>query len=176
MMEYEFTLKFNLGVAQADTDSLVERLGEAGCDDALIGIGQPGRIALNFTRQAASAEEAVVSALRDVKHAIPDAKLVEASPDFVGLSDVAELVGVSRQYVRKLVLSNLDSFPNPVHGSGSGALWHLAPVLLWLRDRDAYRIDPSLFEVAHMAMQVNIAKDAGWLESGVRRQVEELVA
>ena len=56
-----------------------------GCDDALVGIGKPGRIALDFTREADSAEEAVISALSAVKRAIPDAEFVEATPDFVGV-------------------------------------------------------------------------------------------
>lgn len=55
-MEYEFTLKLKLTADQGETDTLVERLGEAGCDDAVIGIGQPGRIALNFIREGASAK------------------------------------------------------------------------------------------------------------------------
>ena len=49
-MEYTFTLKYQLTYADRDPDALVERLGEAGCDDALVGIGQPGRLALEFTR------------------------------------------------------------------------------------------------------------------------------
>ena len=61
----------------ADASELVERLGEAGCDDAMIGVGQPGRIALRFTREAESAKHAIVSALVDVKKAIPAAKLIE---------------------------------------------------------------------------------------------------
>jgi hypothetical protein len=101
-MEYEFTLSFKLPVDEADTDTLVERLGAAGCDDALVGIGQSGRIALNFTREAGSAQEAIVSALRDVKKAIPAARLVEAGPDLVGLTDVAALVGVTRLHQRRV--------------------------------------------------------------------------
>ena len=41
-MEYTFTLKYQLADADRDADALVERLGETGCDDALVGIGQPG--------------------------------------------------------------------------------------------------------------------------------------
>jgi hypothetical protein len=89
-----------------DPEALVERLGEAGCDDALIGIGQPGRLALEFTREAESAEEAVRSALADVRGAVPLARLIEVAPDLVGLTDVAEIVGVSRQNMRKLMLSH----------------------------------------------------------------------
>ena len=68
-MEYTFTLKYQLADDDRDPEVLVERLGEAGCDDALIGIGQPGRLALEFTREAENAEVAVRSALADVRSA-----------------------------------------------------------------------------------------------------------
>lgn len=32
-------------------DALFERLAEEGCDDALVGVGQPRRLALEFTRE-----------------------------------------------------------------------------------------------------------------------------
>ena len=101
-MEYDFTLKFKLSDSDCDFDQLVDRLGEAGCTDALAGIGVPGRIAIDFTREASSAKDAILSALADVKGAIPTAQLIEVGPDFVGLTDVAQLVGVSRQNMRKL--------------------------------------------------------------------------
>jgi len=50
-MEYEFTLRFRLVPEDGDADELVERLGAAGCDDAVIGVGQPGRVALDFSAQ-----------------------------------------------------------------------------------------------------------------------------
>jgi hypothetical protein len=174
-MEYEFELKFKLPAGGADAGELVERLAEAGCDDALIGIGQPGRIALDFTREATSAKRAIVSALKDVKRVIPDATLIEVTPDFAGLTDVAELVGVTRQNVRKLMLAHAGSFPAPIH-EGSAALWHLAPVLQWLKDRCGYPIEQPLLDVAHIAMQINLAKEAGALEAPIRREVEALVA
>ncbi len=104
-MEYEFTLKFALPANQGPTDELVERLGEAGCDDALVGIGHAGRVALEFTRAADSAKQAIFSALTAVKTAIPDAMLLEVTPDFVGLTDIADYVGVTRQNMRKLMLT-----------------------------------------------------------------------
>ena len=78
-MEYEFTLKLKLTTVDSNADEVVERLGTAGCRDAVVGIGQPGRIALNFTRDRDSAEKAVISALKDVKRAIPEAQLVEVA-------------------------------------------------------------------------------------------------
>ena len=61
------------------------RLGEAGCDDALIGVGRPGRIALNFDCEADSAFAAVAGAVSEVRAAIPEAWLIEVAPDLVGL-------------------------------------------------------------------------------------------
>jgi hypothetical protein len=49
---------------------------------------------------------AIFSVVQKVRTAIPVAELVEASPDFVGLTDVADLVGCSRQNIRKLMLTH----------------------------------------------------------------------
>jgi hypothetical protein len=54
-MEFTFTLKYQLADDGCTPDEPVERLGKAGCDDALVGIGQPGRLALEFTRDAPDA-------------------------------------------------------------------------------------------------------------------------
>jgi hypothetical protein len=175
MMEFEFTLKFTLATDSPSVDELVECLGAEGCNDALVGIGQSGRIALEFTREADSAKQAIFSALADVKRAIPAAKILEVTPDFVGLTDVAELVGVSRQNMRKLALAHKDHFPVPVH-EGSAALWHLAPVLTWLRERAAYAIPATLLDVAHIAMQINLAREASQIERNVHNEFIELVA
>jgi|SRR5882672_9742208 len=174
-MEYEFTLKFKLPPSDTNTEEVVERLAAAGCTDALVGIGQPGRIALNFTRDVDSAETAVIGALKDVKSAIPEAKLLEVRPDYVGLTDVAELIGVTRQNMRKLMLAHSESFPAAVH-EANAAMWHLASVLQWLKERGGYRIEQSLLDVAYIAMQINLAKEAGQLEQRLRREVRALVA
>lgn len=95
-MEFTFTLKYQLTASNADIDALIEQLVEEGCDDALAGVGQSGRIGLEFVREASNAREAVESALADVRRAVPDAKLIGATPDPVGLTNVAEVMGVSR--------------------------------------------------------------------------------
>lgn len=96
MREYEFELLFKVN-ANEEMNDLVDRLYEAGCDDALIGSGRTGVIGLSFTREAVSAEEAFKSAIKDVKKAIPSALLIEAKPDYSGVSDIAETIGCSRQ-------------------------------------------------------------------------------
>lgn len=174
-MEYDFVLKLKLTGCSTHANDPVERLGEVGCNDAVVGIGRPDRIALRFTREADSARQAVISALEDVKRAFPDAELIEASPDLVGLTDIAELVGVTRQNVRKLMLTHANTFPTPIH-EGSVELWHLAPVLEWLRSQAGYAIEQHLFETARIAMQVNVAKESRRLEAHVENRIRDLVA
>ncbi len=174
-MKFEFGMKFKIGAEGTDPRELVERLGEAGCDDAVIGTGQPGRLALNFTREARSVKAAIISALRDVKRAVPDAELIEVTPDFVGLTDVAELVGVSRQNMRKLMLAYPTTFPAPVH-EGSASVWHLAHVLKWLAGRGDYSVEKPLLDIAAMAMQINLAKEARAMDGPVQKEVQALVA
>ena len=158
MGQYDFTLKFALARPDADPESFIESLMKEGCDDALIGIGSPGRIALDFTREAGSAEQAVMSALSDVKRAIPDATFIEAAPDFVGVPDIASLLGVSRQYIGKILNKNKPAFPLPTH-SGIREIWHLETVLTWLVERQVREVDESLLEISRINMRCNYAKE-----------------
>lgn len=173
-MDYEFTLTLKLAPDDSNMDELVERLGAAGCTDAMIGIGQAGQLALDFVREARSAEQAILSALKDVKKAIPTAKLIEVGPDLVGLTDVAELLGVTRQNMRKLMVTHSAAFPVPVH-SGSVSLWHLAPMLEFLRER-GYELAPGLAEVALASMRINIASEAARIGHAVDRRLASLAA
>jgi len=173
-MEYTFTLKYQLADDDRDLDALVERLGEAGCDDALLGNGQLGRLALEFTREAADADQAVRSALTDVRRAVPSARLIEVTPDLVGLTDVADIVGVPRQNVRKLMLAHPSSFPAPVH-EGSASIWHLADVLAWLQAKGSYSLAKDVLDVARVALQVNVAKEGWRLPRSASEELQALV-
>lgn len=70
-VEYIFTFRFLLSKADRDIDALVERLGEAGCNDALVSTGLPGCVALSFVREADSAKAAMASALADARRVMP---------------------------------------------------------------------------------------------------------
>ena len=175
MKEYEFTLKFNFPDTSANPESYLENLAQAGCDDALIGIGQKGRIAFNFNREADSALSALCSAIEQVKRVIPDAQLIEATPDFVGLSDIADVVGCSRQNLRQLMINNQASFPQPVH-EGKAAIWHLSNVLDWLKERKDYAIDNTLLDMAKATMQLNITRDAFKLDPTANAKFNALLS
>jgi hypothetical protein len=96
MKDYDFTLKFSLLNSQAYPNEYVEQLYENGCDDALIGVGNKGYIALNFMREASSVDEAISSAITDVKRVIPQASMIEVTTDSVRLTDKAEIL----KYIR----------------------------------------------------------------------------
>lgn len=172
MKEFEFTLKFSLPDSAQDPQEYIESLGEAGCDDAIIGIGYKGRVALQFSREASDAFEAVVSAIKDVKNAIPDAKLVESGPDLVGLTDIAQLIGVSRQYLRKLETTKAN-FPQPAH-SGKASFWHLSHFLKWYEETQNKPVDGSIKEIASANMQINIGKEWAQLDDSAQSKISSL--
>ncbi len=175
MTEFDFLLKFDLPDPETDPNKFVEALYDSGCDDATIGIGQHGRIALNFTRADTTALDAVASAIADVRKAIPGARLVEATPDLVGLTDIAEILGCSRQNIRKLVIGNKSIFPSPVH-EGSSSIWHLAKVLPWFKAKGNYTIEENLIEISSANMQVNIVRQMQDLEPGFHQNIKALMA
>ena len=76
---FTFTLNYELTSDESDMDAFVERLAEEGCDDALVGVGQPARLALEFVREARSADDAIEGAIKDVHRALPNARLIEAA-------------------------------------------------------------------------------------------------
>jgi predicted DNA-binding transcriptional regulator AlpA len=172
MKEFDFTLKFAFSHINTEAEDYVELLGKAGCDDALIGIGKKGRIAFQFFREAKNASEAILTAIKEIKSVIPDARLIEATPDLVGVSDIAELLGFSRQNIRKLIHSL--TFPEPIH-EGNFYVWHLAKVLHWFEQGQRKQIEPSLMEIANANMQLNIAKEFACLEPQFHAKISALM-
>lgn len=157
MNEYEFTLKFSLPNNDLKEEQYLESLYNHGCDDALIGLGKKGRIALNFIRESESAHEAIFSAITNVKKAIPKATLIEATPDFVGLTEVAQMLSFTRQNMRKIMERYIDEFPLPVY-DGTLSIWHLFNILEWIKKKDLYEIKNSLLDISKTNMIININK------------------
>ena len=173
MNEYEFTLKYATGSPGVHAEELLNSLFESGCDDAVVGVGLAGRLALQFDREAYSAMEAVASAMQDVARALPGAKLIEADPDMVSLTDMAERLKFSRQNMRKIMLNNAADFPLPIH-DGTPAIWHLAPVLEWFQTHSNRYFMPDLYELARVTMQVNLVRDMRQLDATISEQFKEL--
>ena len=173
MNEYQFELTFKLPQGD-DPDQYFAAL-EISCSDAMVGTGQAGYMAFDFTRESKSAYEAIISAVADVKKAIPKAALVEATPDFVGLTDVADLLGFSRQYMRKLMLKSGTTFPSPVH-EGKPSIWHLSNILVWLKENNKYKVEDTLIDVANVNKKFNLVKELNQVSDGVQESIRELIA
>ncbi|CAD5984674.1 Prophage CP4-57 regulatory [Planktothrix tepida] len=175
MPKYDFILTFNLPDTPVNLDHYLETLAIEGCDDALIGIGKKGRIALNFIRESSSATEAVYSAIRDVKRAIPQAVLIEVSPDFVSLTEVAKLLGCTRQNIRNLMMKDELKSPQPIYG-GTPSIWHLSDILHWLCNEKNYRnrIKPNLLELSKVNKDLNIAREWETVNSEEKQKMIKL--
>lgn len=157
MTEYDFTLKFDVSEVDAEPSDIADSLYGAGCDDAIIGFGKDGVVAANFIRTALSASEAINSAISDVNQCFPKARLIEATPDFVGITEIAEIVECTRQNVRSLYVRKANNFPPPIH-EGRYTIWHLANVLAWFQEKRNYSIPTDLLDVSKANMRLNIER------------------
>jgi hypothetical protein len=173
--KYDFTLRFALPSERTDMDAVADILYGGGCDDALVGIGRPGSVALDFTRAAHSAREAVMSAISDVTRALPRATLIEAAPDLVGITDVADIVGCTRQNIRQLMAFGTSRVPAPAR-EGRPALWHLSLLLNWLAAEKRYQVDAALLDLADTTMRVNLALHAIQAEPELEDDLRALLA
>jgi hypothetical protein len=79
-MEYEFAVVFAIDRCHESISEIVELLGAAGLTDATLGIGRPGHVAFQFSREAPSADIAAHTAIAAIGSVIPMAKLVELRP------------------------------------------------------------------------------------------------
>ncbi len=162
-MNWDFVLKFRLPAGGDDPVSWLDALFEAGCDDATVGVGKPGTIALDFTRVAATPVEAIQSAIRNVQAAIPGAELIEVGPDLVSLTDVALTLGCTKQNIQKyaagIMRSVTSPFPAPVH-SGASSLWRMAEVLGWFDRHTDLHPEPGHVQVALAASRMNLDHQA----------------
>lgn len=156
---YEFALRFRLPAGKPDPGAWLDRLYDAGCDDATAGVGRKGFIALMFARTAGSGEKAVAAAIRDVRKAIPGAELVAADPDLVNLAELAKLTGCTRQNLRKYAAGEIktvtDLFPPPAV-SGPESFWRLAEVGHWISRHTKLKLKTELLEIAHATSKLNL--------------------
>jgi hypothetical protein len=133
MMNYEFSIIAS-GL-DPEADDFEARFYEAGCDDATVSF-QKGHIILDFSREAASAEEAIASAMADVRTAGATVDRVEPDP-LVCLSEIAARASLSRAAITQYASGQRGSdFPAPVAKiTSKNPLWSWASVACWLFKR-----------------------------------------
>ncbi len=153
---FEFTLIYLLPEDRPAAEDHLDALFEAGCEDAIPGMGKKFHIALEFNRDAVNAATAVASAKENVEAAIAGGKLVEVRPDIVGASELAALANCSRQNVRKQ-LEKIDVLAPPVYAASGHTLWHLSLLNQYLSRQTTLSISPQIYEVSEVAMKANAA-------------------
>jgi predicted DNA-binding transcriptional regulator AlpA len=114
-----------------------ERLEDSGCDDA--SFGERGGVQYaDFDREARTYVDAVVSAIANVENAVVGLSVLRVeSETLVGVSDVAERTGLSREYVRLLADGQRGpkNFPSPRASiGGNRVLWDWPEVADWFRN------------------------------------------
>jgi hypothetical protein len=130
---YDFTLILE-GIADL-TDEVTDALYEAGCDDALVGI-RDGAPFLDFTRQASSPREAILSAIADVESIDLPVRVVRVEPDeLVTMAEIARRTNRTRENIRQLAtgLRGPGRFPPPVGNlTKKSPIWRWSEVAQWL--------------------------------------------
>lgn len=130
MKNHEFTIIAS-GFDPA-RDEFVNRLFEAGCDDATVSF-QKGVAILSFDREAVSFSKAILSALENVIAAGGKAERIE--PDhLVSLADISARTGLSRSAITNYHKGDRCSdFPAPTaRVTSSSPLWDWHEVSEWL--------------------------------------------
>lgn len=130
MNEHAFTLVLS---GDIDSDTTLDALFEAGCDDATFGTVDEVGYA-DFVREAPSFSAAVRSAIEQVE-SVPGMRVLRLEPDdLVTMREIADRLGRSRESVRLLIKGDRGpgSFPPPVsHLKARTRLWRWSEVALW---------------------------------------------
>lgn len=172
MTDYDFTLTFKFNNPNVNPESYLDLFYEAGCDDALIGIGKTGYMSFNFIRESSSAFEAISTAINNVQSVINDVELINISPDLVGVKELSNVFQCTRQNIQKFV--SKDNFPDSIY-KGSQSIWHLATVLDWFVANTNYQINPALLELSELAMSINWNIENKAAKPSILEQAKKLV-
>ncbi len=149
--EFEFDLVFALPRKDLNQDAILDALFEAGCDDAVVGLGAQGLVGLAFTRGGEDAEAVIADTVKAAISALPvGTKLREVKPDLVSQGEVAARLQVSRQALQKRDL------PPP----SIGGLYRASEMFVTLdaqpgKVKDALRGARSWFAAAPAAQRMN---------------------
>lgn len=122
-----------------EADDFEDRFFEAGCDDATIGFSR-GSIILHFAREAVSLNDAIQSAIGNVRAAGAHVDRIE--PDhLVSLSEIAARSGLTRAAATNYAKGERGKgFPHPIaRVTSESPLWDWVEVAEWLAERGNLR-------------------------------------
>jgi predicted DNA-binding transcriptional regulator AlpA len=133
---YAFTL-----VATGVDEGRLDALYEAGCDDAMVGLGA-GTGEITFDREAPSLLQAISTAIDDVERAGASVVRVE-SDSLVWASQIAERFNRTRQSIDMLIRGRRGpgGFPRPAAGTSRNPLWRSDEIEDWFARYCDYQPD-----------------------------------
>ena len=159
---YAFGLKFTLAGQMRASGFILEGLRKNDYPAKVyLAPGKRWRVSLEFEVEERSAFLAMSGAIAAVRRAKPGLHFVEALPDLVGLATVADFAGCSRQNLRMRSLMD-PTFPLAAH-EGHPELFHLIDLLDWARRRRHIPLPRELVDVAAVARELNLARQASGL-------------
>lgn len=147
---FEFELIFEVPrEALTDRFAMADAVYEAGFEDAVIGLGVAGLLAVPLEHEGPSAHATIVDAAKRIlKHLPKGSRLRSVSPDLVSLADVADRLNVRRQALQKRKM------PPPV----TGGLFRASEIAETLRAESRGKIAQ------------NISMAANWLDAAPAAQ------
>lgn len=147
------------------TNNFEDSLYEAGCDDALVNV-RDNTVFLDFERSAASFEEAVISAIKQVEASSIKAIVATVAPEnLVTMSDVAKRLQKTRQVIHLWInqerrKSNQMPFPQPLMKlADKSPLWKWREIVEWLYFHNLIQ-EKGLLDKAIFIENLNAALDS----------------
>jgi hypothetical protein len=138
--EFDFALVFS-GVPEL-TEQVEFALFEAGCDDATMSI-QYGLLYMEFSRKAQSIEDAILSAIQDVRDAGIGAEVMRVDEcNLVTQAEIARRIDRTRQMVAQYINGTRGpgGFPPPEFYLSEGTpLWAWCAVSYWFVENNILR-------------------------------------
>lgn len=166
MPEHEYTFALLVAGLDLDDDTQCDAYFAAGLDDSVLE-DRDGLALATFFRTTSSPDSALKSAITDIEHGVPGARVLRVDEQLVNLADIADQLGRTTESVRLLATSarGPGGFPPPAGVVGKGVrVWRWADVRSWLvghgvvaRDELAETLPSALIDATNL--QLDAAPD-----------------
>ena len=176
MAEYDFELT----ISGELTDARLDALFEAGCDDATFS-SRVNLIFADFTRDAPTMLEAVISAIQAVE-TVDELEVLRVDPDeLVWASEIAQRTGRTRQSVDQLIKGQRGpgGFPPPATHATRNPLWRWSDVESWFaayENRQPATERSTVLAAINGALQARHGLRGAQGDAPLRQALEQLLA